>query len=72
MLPVWLKPLAAASLALALLCAAISAPLLFSRPQKMWITNLVWPVTALYWGPVALWGLWKMGAPATSPGRAGA
>jgi len=23
--------------------------------QKMWIMNLVYPITALYWGPVALW-----------------
>ncbi|MCX3061739.1 DUF4396 domain-containing protein [Streptomyces beihaiensis] len=25
------------------------------RHQKMWIMNVVYPVTALYWGPVALW-----------------
>ncbi|MGH8303583.1 MAG: DUF4396 domain-containing protein, partial [Steroidobacteraceae bacterium] len=29
--------------------------------------GVVWPVTALYWGPVALWGLWDLGAPPASP-----
>jgi Domain of unknown function (DUF4396) len=63
MAPAWLQTLAAASLALALLCAAISIVLLFMRPQKMWIMDLVWPITMLYWGPIGLWGLWVMGTP---------
>ena len=25
------------------------------EPQKMWIMNLVWPIAALYFGPVSLW-----------------
>jgi hypothetical protein len=29
--------------------------LLLGYRQKMWIMNLVYPITALYWGPVALW-----------------
>ena len=29
------------------------------RPQKMMIMNFVWPITALYGGPVALWGYFK-------------
>lgn len=67
MVPSWLPPLATASLALAFLCATAIVVLLFVRPQKMWIMNVVWPVTALYWGPVGLWGLWDMGAPPVSP-----
>jgi hypothetical protein len=63
MAPDWLQTLAAASLALAFLCAVISVVLLFIRPQKMWVMDLVWPVTTLYWGPFALWGLWVMGTP---------
>ena len=67
MTPHWVQSLAIASLALAFLCTAISATLLLARPQKMWIMNIVWPVTALYWGPVGVWGLWDMGAPPMSP-----
>jgi hypothetical protein len=63
----WLEWLAAASLALAFLCAVSIVVLLYVRPQKMWIMNVVWPVTALYLGPLGIWGLWRMGAPAASP-----
>ena len=65
----WLEPLATAFLALAFLCAAAMLVMLVARPQKMWIMNVVWPVTALYWGPAALWGLWDMGAPPASPAK---
>jgi len=27
----------------------------------MWIMNLVWPLTALYAGPLALWAYWRVG-----------
>lgn len=69
MTPEWLPPLATAFLALSFLCAASMAVMLLVRPQKMWIMNIVWPVTALYWGPVGLWGLWDMGAPPASPAK---
>lgn len=69
MTPDWLQPLATAWLALAFLCAAATVLLLYVSPQKMWIMNVVWPVTALYWGAVALWGLWDMGAPPLNPGK---
>ncbi|MHB1558660.1 MAG: hypothetical protein ACYC61_14475 [Isosphaeraceae bacterium] len=29
--------------------------------QKMAIMNLVWPITALYFGPIGLWAYWAMG-----------
>jgi hypothetical protein len=29
--------------------------------QHMTIMNLVWPITALYWGPAALWGYFTAG-----------
>ena len=67
MTPHWLQPLATAWLVLAFFCAAATALLLLLNPQKMWIMNVVWPVTALYWGVLALWGLWDMGAPPASP-----
>ena len=67
MAPGWLESLATTSIALAFVCAAIVLALLLVRPQRMWIMNVVWPVTALYWGPLAVWGLWKMGAPPAGP-----
>lgn len=69
MVPDWLEPLAIASLAFAFLCAAFIVSLLVSRPQKMWIMHIVWPVTALYWGPAGVWGLWDMGAPPASTSK---
>lgn len=57
--PEWLHILSWAYLSLCFLCAAI---LIFDeilRPQKMMIMNFVWPITALYGGPVALWGYFK-------------
>lgn len=66
MTPEWLEPLATAFLALAFLSATVMVVILIVRPQKMWIMDVVWPVTALYWGPVGLWRLWDMGAPPAS------
>ncbi len=43
-------------------CALIIAiDLLAGHPQHMWIMNLVWPITALYAGPLALWGYFTAG-----------
>lgn len=30
-------------------------------PQKMWIMNIVWPITALYAGPLGLWAYFTIG-----------
>ncbi len=35
--------------------------LLAGHPQHMWIMNLVWPITALYAGPLALWSYFTAG-----------
>jgi hypothetical protein len=69
MTPEWLELLATASIALAFLCTAVILVMLVVRPQKMAIMDVVWPVTALYWGPIAVWGLWDMGSPPISPSR---
>jgi Domain of unknown function (DUF4396) len=43
-------------------CAVIIAiDLLAGHKQQMWIMNVVWPITALYAGPLALWGYFKAG-----------
>jgi hypothetical protein len=65
--PAWLDSLATAGVALGFLCAAIALAMLATRPQKMWVMDIVWPVTALYWGPAALWTLWRYGTPPVSP-----
>ncbi|WP_069812600.1 DUF4396 domain-containing protein [Streptomyces sp. TP-A0874] len=35
--------------------------------QKMWIMNLVYPVTALYWGPVTVWFYFRHGRRTSKP-----
>ena len=56
MMPDWLNWLAIASLSLSFLCAlVIVVDLLAGHRQRMWIMNLVWPITALYSGPLGLW-----------------
>ncbi len=50
------------SLGVAFACAlAIAADVARGYRQHMGIMNLVWPITALYWGPVALWGYFGRG-----------
>ncbi len=39
----------------------IAIDLLAGHQQHMWIMNLVWPITALYAGPLALWGYFTTG-----------
>lgn len=46
--PAWLHTLAIISLAVGAACAITIALDEARRPQKMWIMNLVWPLTALF------------------------
>lgn len=46
--PHWLRSLSSASVALGIICAAVISVDVFRRPQRMWIMNLVWPLTALF------------------------
>lgn len=50
---------------ISLIVAGIGAFLIaideFKNPQKMWIMNLVWPVTALYFSVVAVWAYFTIG-----------
>ncbi len=48
-----------AYLSLCFLCTAIIFFDELRRPQEMMIMNFVWPITALYGGPLALWGYFK-------------
>ncbi|HEU4973566.1 MAG TPA: DUF4396 domain-containing protein [Baekduia sp.] len=51
------------ALAVAFACAGAIAWDIAGRGyrQHMGIMNLVWPITALYWGPVAVWGYFTRG-----------
>lgn len=61
MLPAWLNLLAIASLVAAGICFVVILFDLFGHPQKMWIMNIVWPLTALYAGPLAVLAYFKAG-----------
>lgn len=61
-MPDWLSPLAWIALTLGWVSAlTICADLLRGNHQHMWIMNLVWPITALYAGPLALWAYFRVG-----------
>lgn len=56
-----LEELSAAAVILGLVCASYLIAAVVRHPQKMWIMNLVWPITALYFGPFAIWAYYAMG-----------
>ena len=61
-MPPWHVVLSWVSLALAFLCAAvILLDIIAGHRQKMWIMDVVWPVTPLYAGPLALWAYYRIG-----------
>jgi hypothetical protein len=49
------------SLGIAFFCAIVIAIDEIRHPQKMWIMNLVWPITALYFNVFGLWGYFRIG-----------
>jgi Domain of unknown function (DUF4396) len=49
------------SLGAAFVCALAIAIDEMRHPQQMWIMNIVWPVTALYFSVFALWGYFRIG-----------
>ena len=59
--PEWLHVLSWTYLSFCCLCAEIIIVDELRRPQKIEIMNFVWPITALYFGPVALWGYFRSG-----------
>src|SRR5690242_15285424 len=63
--PAWLQIVSLLSLAIAGLCALAIAVDEVSHPQHMWIMNIVWPVTALFGGVIALWSYFRYGRLAT-------
>jgi hypothetical protein len=55
MVPHWFHVAAVISLWAGAVCALIIVADESRRPQKMWIMNLVWPLTALFGSVVLLW-----------------
>ena len=53
------------SLSLSLVCAVAVALDLRRSPQHMWIMNLVWPLSALYAGPLGAWAYLRLGRQAS-------
>lgn len=50
-----------ASLGIAFVCAMAIAIDEIRHPQQMWIMNVVWPVTALYFSVFGVWGYLRIG-----------
>jgi len=61
----WLDYATWAAISIAISSAVVIAIDVFRRPQKMGIMNIVWPITGLYWGPVALWAYFRTGTKTT-------
>ena len=62
MIPHWLEVVAIVALLVAGCCAAVIAlDIAAGHRQKMWIMDIVWPVTALWSGPLGLWGYFRFG-----------
>jgi len=54
MVPAWLEELAWAWIAICIASALFILIQTIRKPQKMWIMDLVWPITGLYMGPIAV------------------
>lgn len=61
MIPDWLHLLSVALILTGLVSFLILLAVVAYRPQHMAVMNLVWPITGLYAGPLALWGYFRYG-----------
>jgi hypothetical protein len=70
--PTWLLAVAWLYLSICFVCAAVIAFDIFvrGRRQPMAVMNAVFPITALYFGPLALAFYWRWGRAAASPAAA--
>jgi hypothetical protein len=66
-MPTWLTIVAIGVLAIAIISAlVIVADILAGHRQHMAVMNIVWPITALYAGPLALWAYFTIGRLSTT------
>ncbi|MEO8219014.1 MAG: hypothetical protein ABI718_18210 [Acidobacteriota bacterium] len=56
-----MNTVAIVSLVTSVLCALTILVDVFHRPQRMKVMNVVWPITALYAGPLALLAYFTIG-----------
>jgi Domain of unknown function (DUF4396) len=63
--PAWLNTLSIVSLSVAAICSAVVLIDILRHPQQMAIMDWVWPITALYGGPLAIWMYVRLGRPAS-------
>jgi len=70
--PAWLTIVSWAAIGVAVVCATWIAADLWVRGhrQEMGVMEAVWPVTALYFGPAAVWGYRRFGWPKSPRWRA--
>jgi hypothetical protein len=61
MIPIWLHILSIVALLTGFVSALIILIDVTRHPQHMGIMNVVWPVVALFAGPIALWGYFEYG-----------
>jgi hypothetical protein len=61
MIPTWLHFLSVTILSLGFACAVIITADEWHHPQKMWIMNLVWPLTASFGTVAWLWFYFRVG-----------
>ncbi|SHF39023.1 protein of unknown function [Acidocella aminolytica 101 = DSM 11237] len=61
MIPPWLTIVSIVSLITAFASAALAVIDIRKRPQPMAVMNPVWPITALYFGPIGLWAYYALG-----------
>ncbi|GAY13355.1 DUF4396 domain-containing protein [Mycobacterium sp. shizuoka-1] len=68
MAPAWLVTLSWCALTLAALSSVIILADIYGRGyrQRMRVMEAVWPVTGLYFGPIAVWAYWRYGRPQSS------
>ncbi len=65
-MPRWLIIISWVSIAGSFICSlAVLYDIIRGNRQKMWIMNVVWPITTLYSGPLGLWAYFQLaGCPA--------
>ena len=66
-----LVTLSVVALAVGVACAAFTLlHILLGHRQPMRVMEWVWPLTALYFGPLALWAYWRIGRAKARPSQA--
>lgn len=59
MIPAWLQVISWLWIAICIVSAVVVFSQTVRKPQRMWIMDVVWPITCLYMGPIAVYLYWK-------------